>query len=216
MEAAAQSRCPGLPKRGKSSALEGLLVLGALTLALLGAGAFVLPQGSRAAPRRAPAVQLQAEGMCVGNCLQPDGSWKPTGEIAIQGPEEDAMAQESWEAFKTQYESASERGMYMDTPVGEDDIKYRWRRLRDTFGVTSAEALEIIKTEALPLVIDSNYVQETFDAMVEGSSREKALEIVGRHPGILAAGKAVKDNMLQAEVASTFINGFRGFGSLFR
>ena len=49
---------------------------------------------------------------------------------------------------------------YMDTPVGENDIKYRWRhwqvpeawgllclegdferRLRDTFGITSEEAI---------------------------------------------------------------------------
>ena len=34
-----------------------------------------------------------------------------------------------------------------------------------------------------------NVRQKTFKAMIEGSSREKALEIVQRHPGILAAGR---------------------------
>ncbi|CAE7471913.1 pex7 [Symbiodinium sp. CCMP2456] len=87
------------------------------------------------------------------------GSWKPTGEIDIQGPEEEALAQSVWEAFQEQYTGAAERGMYMDTPVGENDIKYRWRRLRDTFGITSEEAVGIMQTDALPLVIDADYVQ---------------------------------------------------------
>lgn len=161
-------------------------------------------------------VQRRAEGKCIGNCLQPDGSWKPTGEIDIQGPEEEALAESAWQAFKSQYTSAAERGIYMDTPVAENDVKYRWRRLRDTFGVSSKEAVEIMETDALPLVIDSDYVQKTFNAMIEGSSREKALEIVMRHPGILAAGPDVKGNMLQADVASNAINAARSLSKMFR
>ncbi|CAE7626067.1 unnamed protein product [Symbiodinium pilosum] len=42
--------------------------------------------------------------------------------------------------------------------------------------------------------------------MVDGADRDKALEIVTRHPGILAAGPDVKDNMVQADVASNAIN----------
>ena len=179
---------------------------------LYASGAFT----SYPSARRNVAVHRTAEGKCVGNCLQPDGSWKPTGEIDIQGPEEEAMAESVWEVFKSQYTSAAERGIYMDTPVGENDIKYRWRRLRDTFGVSSKEAVEIMETDALPLVIDADYVAKTFNAMIEGSSREKALEIVQRHPGILAAGPDVKGNMLQADVASTAINAARNLGNLFR
>eukprot|EP00439_Symbiodinium_sp_Y106_P021152 s597_g2.t1 len=115
--------------------------------------AFTLPQPSS---RRSDRVRLNAEGKCIGNCLQPDGSWKPTGEIDIQGPEEEALAQSVWEAFQEQYTGAAERGMYMDTPVGENDIK----RLRDTFGITSEEAVGIMQTDALPLVIDADYVQD--------------------------------------------------------
>mmetsp|Transcript_143709 Transcript_143709/g.203299 ORF Transcript_143709/g.203299 Transcript_143709/m.203299 type:complete len:203 (-) Transcript_143709:253-861(-) len=175
--------------------------------------AFTLPQPSS---RRSDRVRLNAEGKCIGNCLQPDGSWKPTGEIDIQGPEEEALAQSVWEAFQEQYTGAAERGMYMDTPVGENDIKYRWRRLRDTFGITSEEAVGIMQTDALPLVIDADYVQKTFKAMVDGADRDKALEIVIRHPGILAAGPDVKDNMLQADLASNAINAARSLGNLFR
>mmetsp|Transcript_46205 Transcript_46205/g.100616 ORF Transcript_46205/g.100616 Transcript_46205/m.100616 type:complete len:197 (-) Transcript_46205:169-759(-) len=179
---------------------------------LYASGAFT----SLPSARRKLSVHRSAEGMCVGNCLQPDGSWKPTGEIEIQGPEEEAMADSVWQAFKSQYTGAAERGIYMDTPVGENDIKYRWRRLRDTFGVSSEEAVEIMETDALPLVIDADYVAKTFNAMVEGSSREKALEIVQRHPGILAAGPDVKGNMLQADVASNAINAARSLSKMFR
>ncbi|CAE7459760.1 aarA [Symbiodinium natans] len=58
--------------------------------------------------------------------------------------------------------------------------------------------------------------QKTFNAMVAGADRDKALEIVTRHPGILAAGPDVKDNMLQADVASNAINAARGLSKLFR
>mmetsp|Transcript_66505 Transcript_66505/g.81401 ORF Transcript_66505/g.81401 Transcript_66505/m.81401 type:complete len:197 (-) Transcript_66505:57-647(-) len=195
----------------RSDRVHRLLPLGAVALCLY-AGAFI----SFPSTRRNLKTVRRAEGKCVGNCLQPDGSWQPTGEIDIQGPEEEALAQTVWEAFKGQYTGAAERGIYMDTPVGENDIKYRWRRLRDTFGVTSEEAAQIMETDALPLVIDADYVAKTFNAMIEGSSREKALEIVQRHPGILAAGPDVKENMLQADVASNAINAARSLGQMFR
>eukprot|EP00434_Breviolum_minutum_P000823 symbB.v1.2.000724.t1/scaffold29.1/size409896/4 len=47
---------------------------------LYASGAFT----SYPSARRNVAVHRTAEGKCVGNCLQPDGSWKPTGEIDIQ------------------------------------------------------------------------------------------------------------------------------------
>eukprot|EP00441_Pelagodinium_beii_P037406 CAMPEP_0197648926 /NCGR_PEP_ID=MMETSP1338-20131121/28042_1 /TAXON_ID=43686 ORGANISM="Pelagodinium beii, Strain RCC1491" /NCGR_SAMPLE_ID=MMETSP1338 /ASSEMBLY_ACC=CAM_ASM_000754 /LENGTH=204 /DNA_ID=CAMNT_0043222995 /DNA_START=50 /DNA_END=664 /DNA_ORIENTATION=+ len=188
----------------------------AATLLGLGHLTFVGPKAEVAL--RGSALARRAE-VCVGSCLTKNGTWEVCEEsegVAIQGPEEEALAQKCWEAFKEQYESAAGRGMYMDTPVGENDIKYRWRRLRDSFGLTSEEALEIMQVDALPLVIDSNYVQGTFDSMVEGASREKALDIVKRHPGILAAGKEVKNNMLQADVASTVIGATRDIGKMFR
>eukprot|EP00930_Biecheleria_cincta_P071382 TRINITY_DN58892_c0_g1_i1.p1 TRINITY_DN58892_c0_g1~~TRINITY_DN58892_c0_g1_i1.p1 ORF type:complete len:230 (-),score=55.86 TRINITY_DN58892_c0_g1_i1:95-715(-) len=170
------------------------------------------------APRRAPATLRRAEDMSIGHCLQPDGTWKldPEKGMKIEGPEENALAVDCWKAFQGQYTSAADRGMYMDTPVAEEDIKYRFRRLRETFGISTSEALDIMKIDALPLVIDSDYVKKTFDAMVEGASREKALEIIKRHPGILAAGPDVKSNMLQADVASVFIGGARSVSKMFR
>jgi len=155
--------------------------------------------------------------MSYGHCLQEDGSWKMTTEgVPIPGPEEEALAEKGWQAFSKQFEAAAKRGMYLDTPVAEQDIKYRWRRLRDSFGVSSEEALQIVEDDATPLVIDSNYVQETFDAMVEGASQEKALEIIKKHPGVLASGKAIKDNMAQADAFSNVISFGRQVGSMFR
>lgn len=164
-------------------------------------------------------VALAAEGetptMCYGSTLQKDGTWKTTEEgVPVEGPEEEAVAVKAWQEFRRQFKSAATRGMYMTTPVGEEDVKYRFRQMRDAFGISGEETIGLLATDALPMVIDSAYVKETFDAMVEGSSREKALEIITRHPGVLAAGKAIKDNMFQADIASNMIAATRPLTNL--
>jgi len=196
-------------RRTSLGAMGVLVCVAALAArtAIFGAG-FVAT--SLQAPRRYAGLRAEegdaGAAMSYGHCLQEDGSWKMTTDgVPIQGPEDEEMAEKGWQTFSTQFEAAAKRGMYLDTPVAEEDIKYRWRRLRDSFGVSSEEALSIMEADATPLVIDSNYVQETFEAMVEGSSKEKALEVVKRHPGILASGKAIKDNMGQADIMSSII-----------
>jgi len=165
----------------------------------------------------APPPVVQEEGKSYGHCLQPDGQWliNPEG-IPIDGPEDEAIADKVWAAFKKQYSSAAERGMYMDTPVGEQDVKYRARRLKQTFGTSHEEVLRLVEMEALPMVVDSDYVKKTFDAMVRGSDKEKALSIIYKNPGVLTAGDGIEDNMGMAEVAAGFIEATRGVQALFK
>ena len=156
-------------------------------------------------------------GMCFGHCLQPDGTWQLDKEgVPVQSEEEEALATKAWEYFSKQFPAASGRGMYMDTPVAEQDIKYRWRKMRDNFGLTSQQVLEVLEQDAMPMVVDAEYVKGTWDGMVKGSSKEKATEVLMKHPGILVSGPGIEGNMAQAELTSTIIGGMRSFGRMFR
>ena len=117
------------------------------------------------------------------------------------------------ELFKNQYKTASEKGVFIDTPVGERDVKYRWRRLKTTFGMTSEEVNTLIDIDAVPLVVDADYVQGTFEAMVKGSSREEALDVVMKNPAVLTAGKDIETNMPQAKIFAGFIQATRPINS---
>jgi len=163
------------------------------------------------------ATTTEVPGMCFGHCLQPDGTWQLDKEgVPVQSEEEDALAAKAWELFRKQFPAASERGMYMDTPVAEQDIKYRWRKMRDNFGLTSKQVLEVMEQDAMPLVVDAEYVKGTWDGMVKGSSKEKATEVLMKHPGILVSGPNIENNMMQAEMTSTIIGGMRNVGRMFR
>mmetsp|Transcript_73322 Transcript_73322/g.192247 ORF Transcript_73322/g.192247 Transcript_73322/m.192247 type:complete len:221 (+) Transcript_73322:65-727(+) len=170
------------------------------------ASTFATPGLSASLRGRVALAAGEGSSMCFGHTLQPDGTWQVTEVgVPIQSPEEDAAVKKGWMEFKRQYSLAAKKGMYMDTPVAEEDVKYRFRLMRDNFGISTEKTLSLLETDALPMVIDADYVKGTFDAMVEGASREKALEIITRHPGVLAAGKDIKDNMFQADLASQMI-----------
>lgn len=155
----------------------------------------------------------QKEGMTYGHCLMSDGTWQITEENFVENlnPDGEAVVEKAWQAFKKQYTGASERGVYMDTPVGEQDIKYRFRRLSDTFGISTEKTFEIMADEALPLVVDAEYVKKTFDAMVRGADKEQALEIVTKNPGVLTAGPGIEESMGMAGAAANFISATRPF-----
>mmetsp|Transcript_11110 Transcript_11110/g.21346 ORF Transcript_11110/g.21346 Transcript_11110/m.21346 type:complete len:241 (+) Transcript_11110:83-805(+) len=160
---------------------------------------------------------LASPGFCFGHCLQKDGTWQLDKEgVPVQSEEEDVMASQVWELFSTQFPGAAKRGMYMDTPVCEQDVKYRWRKMRDNFGMTSEQMLHVIQQDAMPLVVDSQYVKGTWDAMVKGSSKEQAAEVLVKHPGILVSGPGIENNMAQAQFTSSIIGGMRDFGKMIR
>lgn len=164
---------------------------------------------------RGSRLQMRAElgefsGRCIGN------NWTDVQTIPVASEEEAKQAAEAWEIFQNQYEAASKKGIFIDTPVEERDIKYRWRRLMDTFNCDGAKALEIIRNDAVPLVVDSDYVKGTFDALVRGADYEKALSIITRNPAVLTAGKDIEKNVGQAEMAANFVSSFRSVQNLFR
>ncbi|CAE8590320.1 unnamed protein product [Polarella glacialis] len=216
-------RGPGTGRR-TSRATGRLLALAATAAAAAFVGSAGAAFGAalgRSGCRAATSVAMRADlGVSIGHILQMDNGtskWVLTNNsLPILDENEDAMAQLSWKAFSTQYSGAAERGVYFDTPVTEEDVKYRWRRMRNSFDVSSEKALEIVNVDALPMVIDADYVQATFEAMAAGATKEKAIEIISRHPGILAAGKEVGNNMVQADIASTVIKGAREFANIFK
>eukprot|EP00929_Paragymnodinium_shiwhaense_P017073 TRINITY_DN1259_c0_g1_i1.p1 TRINITY_DN1259_c0_g1~~TRINITY_DN1259_c0_g1_i1.p1 ORF type:complete len:213 (-),score=76.14 TRINITY_DN1259_c0_g1_i1:347-985(-) len=165
---------------------------------------------------RGSRLQLRAEGlgMCSGRCI--GNNWTDVQSIPIESEEEEKQASEGWEIFKKAYPAASEKGIFIDTPVEENDIKYRWRRLKQLLKVDGAEVNKVISGDAVPLVVDADYVQGTFEAMIRGSDYDKALSVVQRNPAVLTAGKDIEQNMGQADMAANFVSSVNSFTSMFR
>mmetsp|Transcript_84019 Transcript_84019/g.271604 ORF Transcript_84019/g.271604 Transcript_84019/m.271604 type:complete len:205 (-) Transcript_84019:138-752(-) len=181
-----------------------LLVLCAVVAALLRVAcqglveAFVGPALRSAAPR----TLLRAE--CMGR-VRGDGSWTAEDSMPIESEEEENIADEVWTIFEKAYPNAAKTGIFIDTPVESRDVKYRWRRMKKTMDITSQEALEVVKVDPIPLVVDADYVQLTWDAMVRGSSKDEALGVVMNNPGVVTAGDDIEKQMAQAKVAGGFI-----------
>mmetsp|Transcript_63872 Transcript_63872/g.139060 ORF Transcript_63872/g.139060 Transcript_63872/m.139060 type:complete len:232 (+) Transcript_63872:78-773(+) len=147
-------------------------------------------------------------GESIGHC-RGNGDWTVLKSIPIESLMEEECAHKAWEVFRRSYPGPSEKGMFLDTPVAEQDIKYRWRRLKKTLRMNCAECLQLVEKEAVPLVVDSDYVEQTFDAMVRGSSYARALEVVQRNPNVLTAGTGIEGSMDAAEVGALFMEATR-------
>jgi len=129
-------------------------------------------------------------------------------------------ATQAYELFGKQFPKAVETGKFMSTPTKESDIKYRWRRLKDTLQIDSKAALELIQKDASPLFVDPDFIRRAFKAMREGCDRggEEALEdIVMKNPASLIADpKTIKVNLGQAKVFAAFQDATRSFTGFFR
>mmetsp|Transcript_105966 Transcript_105966/g.274192 ORF Transcript_105966/g.274192 Transcript_105966/m.274192 type:complete len:228 (+) Transcript_105966:81-764(+) len=210
----------------RSSALLAALC-GAVAVRLLAAGvgetfagAALRRTGSFAAAplslRRAEEAAADSGlGMCTGRC-RGDGNWTEERSLPILSEEEEKQADQVYELFKKAYTKAAESGIFIDTPVEERDVKYRWRRFRNTLGVSGEKSIEILQVDPLPLVVDADYVEETWNAMVRGSDKETALEVIMNNPGVVTAGTEIEDRMDSAKMAAGFIGGFRAVQNLFR
>mmetsp|Transcript_56496 Transcript_56496/g.132513 ORF Transcript_56496/g.132513 Transcript_56496/m.132513 type:complete len:206 (+) Transcript_56496:70-687(+) len=161
--------------------------------------------GSRQAVPRGIALNAEAAtfGECKGRC-RGDGSWTSVESIEVATEADAKAATDAWELFKAQFPKAVENKVFMDTPVEEDDVKYRWHRLMKTLKIDGSSLNAIMKEEALPLVVDSNHVENTFEAMVRGSDYDTALTVVKKNPGIVTAGDGIEENMGMAQVAADF------------
>ena len=55
-------------------------------------------------------------------------------------------------------------------------MKFRFRRLKESLGIDSATALELIGRDATPMFVDPDFVRRTFAAMVRVTGKQEALE----------------------------------------
>merc|ERR1712107_51954 len=168
--------------------------------------------GPSPAARRAEATEGalgEISGFCRGN-----GTWDVLQSIAITSEEEAKIAEQVWDLFKSKYKKASESGIFIDTPVGPNDVKYRFLRLKKTMSLTPAKAWDLVQVDPMPLVVDSDFVQTTFDAMVRGSDYDTAVEVVFKNPPVLTASESIEDRMEQANIAAGFMTMTRPLNQL--
>ncbi|CAJ1399996.1 unnamed protein product [Effrenium voratum] len=143
-------------------------------------------------------------------------------EKAKEGELDDnAEAQEAWTLFQAQFPKAAEREVYMTTPCREADVKYRFRRLKETMEVSSETALQILSRDCTPMFVDPDFIRRTWSEMVKVTGYDDALEsIVLKHPGSLVTQpQNVKAKINEIKTGAAVIGAFsdigRGFAGLF-
>lgn len=123
-------------------------------------------------------------------------------------------AQQAWEIFGRQFPKAVETGKFMTTPTKEADVKYRWRRLKETLQIDSATALEMMQKDSSPLFVDPDFIRRAWTAMCQGlaGGREEALnDLVLKHPGsLIADASIIKSQLGQAKFTATMVEITRG------
>ncbi|CAK0899171.1 unnamed protein product [Prorocentrum cordatum] len=114
-----------------------------------------------------------------------DENEKPMEKVAPR------VKQAMWEALSAQYPKAVKEGAFAGTPLSRSLAARRFESLADHALRSTArpEALEIIRSDTTPLLVEPDGVQCAFDLLtgVCGNAKE-ALELVRKHPGLLVGG----------------------------
>uniref|UniRef100_A0A7S4UMF9 Uncharacterized protein n=1 Tax=Alexandrium monilatum TaxID=311494 RepID=A0A7S4UMF9_9DINO len=192
--------------------LLALLGVAALRALLLGAGPSFTPPalGQPAGLRRVAlhAGEGGSVGTITGRCRYATGNWTLLKEVVVKSTEDEELADKSWALFEKRYQKPAQTGIYLDTPVAKDDVRYRFLRLAGTLKLSTKETLEVLQTDDVLMVVDADYVKNTFEAMIRGAGYEKAIEIVKKNPSILVSGEDIETKMdaaaFGAEVRSFF------------
>ncbi|CAK9111978.1 Sodium-dependent phosphate transport protein 2B [Durusdinium trenchii] len=111
-----------------------------------------------------------------------------------------------WRAVLRQHPEAVLDANFLGTPFGYKQVKQRWPRLVQSLGITEDQALKIIEMDATPLLVESDSVSEVLARLAAISSREKALELVGRSPSLLVGGAMNQATSSKNLAASTLID----------
>lgn len=101
-----------------------------------------------------------------------------------------ADARWAWRAVLEQHPQAVVQKQFMGVPFTRADVERRWARFVKILDIPAEQALEIIETDATPLLVDSEDVAEILGRLAAISSREKALELIGMNPSLLVGGAA--------------------------
>eukprot|EP00930_Biecheleria_cincta_P087240 TRINITY_DN76496_c0_g1_i1.p1 TRINITY_DN76496_c0_g1~~TRINITY_DN76496_c0_g1_i1.p1 ORF type:complete len:321 (-),score=75.23 TRINITY_DN76496_c0_g1_i1:417-1379(-) len=135
-----------------------------------------------------------------------------------QERDDEVAAEDSWKAFQKQFPKAAEREVYMTTPCRRVDVRWRFRRLKETLGVDDATALQLVQRDCTPLFVDPDFIRRTFKAMVKVAGKESALsDIVLKHPGALVTQpQNVESKINEIKTGAAVIDMFAGVGKLFQ
>lgn len=139
-------------------------------------------------------------------------------EEAAKELADDAEAEAVWQDWKAKFPKAAENGSYQGTPTRREDIMYRFRRMKETMGIDSETAMEIVTNDGTPMVVDPLFVRRTWNKMVQCVGKEEALnDIVLRHPGALIVQAAnVEQKINEIKMGSAVIGAFASVGRMFR
>lgn len=91
-----------------------------------------------------------------------------------------------YQLVEEQHPEAIRDEAFLAMPFNRLDLQRRWPRLVQTLGVSQEQALEIVETDVTPLLVESDDVAEILSRLAAISSREKALELIGIYPSLLA------------------------------
>lgn len=156
--------------------------------------------------------------------LQPVQGLIEKGQMKLADAEEtldlddDAAVEDSWKAFQAQFPKAAERELYMTTPCRRVDVRWRFRRLKETLGLDDSTALQLVNRDCTPLFVDPDFIRRTFKAMVKCIGREEALsDIVLKHPGSLVSQpQNVESKINEIKTGAAIIDMFAGVGKMFQ
>lgn len=131
---------------------------------------------------------------------------------------DETAVEDSWKAFQAQFPKAAEREVYMTTPCRRVDVRWRFRRLKETLGVDDATALQLVERDCTPLFVDPDFIRRTFGAMVKVAGKESALsDIVLKHPGSLVTQpQNVESKINEIKAGAAVIDMFAGVGKMFQ
>ncbi|CAJ1342495.1 unnamed protein product [Effrenium voratum] len=113
-------------------------------------------------------------------------------EIAKRLEEEPAepppheLQERLWQLVLEQHPEAARHEAFLGMPFNRQHLAARWPRLVKTLGISEQQALEILETDVTPLLVASDDVAEILSRLAAISSKEKALELIGIYPSLLA------------------------------
>lgn len=111
---------------------------------------------------------------------------KADAEAVEQASPDEELQERLWQLVQEQHPEAIRDEAFLAMPFKRVDLQRRWPRLVQTLGVSEHKALEIVETDVTPLLVESDDVAEILSRLAAISSREKALELIGIYPSILA------------------------------
>ncbi|CAE8581785.1 unnamed protein product, partial [Polarella glacialis] len=108
----------------------------------------------------------------------------------IEGNTGTTPAARAWRAVLEQHPEAVAQKEFLGMAFGRKEVEQRWARFVQTLGISEEQALKMIQMDATPLLVESEGIAEVLTRLAAISSREKAMELIGKNPSLLVGGAA--------------------------